>query len=154
MAESRLQRLLRERKEHEELARIVQALPEHFSGEGLPRDSVPPWLTDAIRAFWNISTEPVSVLPVDAEPAGFEQWAEELLAQHGISERFYVFSGLDDLPWLDCREAGRGWFSSVREVIDGSWVFASHSLDAVAAVSEQEYVYEFFVHDSIQRGRD
>ncbi|MFE4856894.1 hypothetical protein [Streptomyces sp. NPDC056670] len=145
MAESRLQRLLQERKDKEELARIVHALPDHLPGQGVPREQVPPWLTNAVREFWHTSTEPSSVLSVDADPARLEQWAEELLALHGISEQFYVLSDVDGLPWLTFRASGPGWFSLVREVIESDWVFASHSLDVVAAVSEQEHVYEFFV---------
>ena len=142
---SRLQEMLRERREREALDRIRTQLAGIFAGRGLPSEQVPAWVIDTVRGFWFMSAEPAAVLSDDAATETLDAWIEESLARHGISGGFYVMSQLELLPWLECEVPERDWMSRIREALDNAWVFLSLSLDVVVAVSEQEYDYQLFV---------
>lgn len=141
--ESRLQQLLRARREQAELDRLLDTLGELVVEQEIPV-AEPEWTQQAIRVFWRMSTEPAATLSGNADTAELAQWVESLLGKHGINGRFYVASHLSIRPWLDC-VAEPGWFPTMHEAFDQTWVFASRRFDIVAAVHEAEYRYEFFV---------
>ena len=51
---------------------------------------------------------------------------------------------LELAPWIEF-SLPQAWFSSIRQARNTPWVFLAHDLATVAAVSEQEYRFEFFV---------
>jgi hypothetical protein len=91
-----------------------------------------------------MSSEPLDSLSDSSGAEALDSWVEELLRRNGISAHLYVASHLEILPWLEFEVPDQGWMSQVREAVDSAWLFASAALDVVAAVSEQEYFYEFF----------
>ncbi|MEU6765477.1 hypothetical protein ABZ916_23465 [Streptomyces sp. NPDC046853] len=105
---------------------------------------VPAGVLDVVRAFWDMSEEPSATLDDSASPERLDRWAEELLARHGFGTAAFMFTGLGLAPWLELRVAP-GWFASVRRADEASWVLLRGDFGAVAAVSEQEYRFEFYV---------
>jgi hypothetical protein len=106
--------------------------------------SVPERVMEAVRSFWNMSTEPNGTLSGEASQETLETWVEELLPSHGFHTSAFLYTDLELAPWIEFSLAG-AWFSSIRQAKDTPWVFLAHDLNTVAAVSEQEYRFEFFV---------
>ncbi|MEU5597309.1 hypothetical protein [Streptomyces sp. NPDC020298] len=50
---------------------------------------------------------------------------------------------LELAPWIEFGMP-HDWFFSIRQARDAPWVFLANDLGTVAAVSEQEYQFEFF----------
>ncbi|MGW7081601.1 hypothetical protein [Streptomyces sp. NPDC054866] len=91
-----------------------------------------------------MSHEPAATLNSTASRERLDSWAEELLARHGFHATAFLFTDLGLAPWIELRMP-HGWFASVRRAREASWVFLRSDLGAVAAVSEQEHRFEFFV---------
>ncbi|MER6027651.1 hypothetical protein [Streptomyces sp. NPDC001851] len=140
--ESRVQQMLRERRETAALAETEDRLGELRGGGALLADAVPAWVGRSVGRSRSICTEPYDRLPDDTPPAQLDTWIEELLIAQGVTGRVLVASHLGILPWLECRLPARGWMARVREAIEEPWMFLSQTLDALVIVSESEYFYE------------
>ncbi|MFC8132004.1 hypothetical protein [Streptomyces sp. NPDC057302] len=150
---------LGERREGQELERMRGAAAEVLTargpGSGEVQPDVPVGVLDAVRGFWSMSAEPVATLGSEASASAsasgehLASWVEELLARHGFHAHThataFLLTGLGLMPWIEFRMPRPGWFASIRRAKDPAWVFLRSDFGAVAAVSEQEYRYEFFV---------
>ncbi|MER5254012.1 MULTISPECIES: hypothetical protein [unclassified Streptomyces] len=141
---SELQRRLIERRERQELDRMLRTAPEVITAHPLALAEVPDGALNAVRGFWSMSTEPLATLNDEAGDQCLGSWVEELLARHSFHTTAFLLTGLDLAPWIEFRMPP-GWFTSIRQAKDSAWVFLRADLGAVAAVSEQEYRFEFFV---------
>ncbi|MFI6489339.1 hypothetical protein [Streptomyces sp. NPDC050564] len=141
---SELQRRLRERRERQELDRMLRAASEIVTDRTLTSEGVPDRVLETVRGFWQMSTDPIATLSDEVPPERLGSWVEELLARHGFHTAAFLFTDLDLAPWVEFRMPP-AWFTSIRQATDAPWVFLAHDLGTVAAVSEQEYRFEFFV---------
>ncbi|MGW6054272.1 hypothetical protein [Streptomyces sp. NPDC055189] len=139
---SELRRRLTERREKQELDRMLRDASDIATARTLASAEVPDGALDAVRGFWSMSHEPAAALDHEAPGEHLDAWAEELLARHGFRTTAFLFTGLDLAPWIELR-VRPGWFASIRRAREASWVFLRSDLGAVAAVSEQEHRFEF-----------
>ena len=151
MVESRLQAMLRERREKSDLQVLRERLGDVLTGQGLEASEVPGWVDEAVQGFWSVFAEPLAVLPDDAAPDALDSWIEDLLTQHGLAGTCYLASHIGLLPWAECRLSAR-WIPQVREAVEQPWIFLSPRLDTVIAIAEAEYRYEAHAAPRKKRG--
>ncbi|MEV8016793.1 hypothetical protein AB0O76_10675 [Streptomyces sp. NPDC086554] len=123
---------------------MLRAASEVVTARTLASAEVPDGVLEAVRGFWGMSAEPAATLDDEAPDERLDSWVEELLAGHGFRASAFLFTDLDLAPWIEVRMPP-AWFSSIRRAKESSWVFLRSDLRAVAAVSEQEYRFEFIV---------
>ncbi|MEV0112003.1 hypothetical protein AB0H77_01925 [Streptomyces sp. NPDC050844] len=133
-----------DRRERQELDRMLRAAAEVVTAHTLASAEVPDGVLEAVRGFWSMSAEPAATLNDAVPDERLDSWAEELLARHGFRTSAFLLTDLGVAPWIEFRMPP-AWFSSIRRAKESSWVFLRSDLGAVAAVSEQEYRFEFFV---------
>ncbi|WP_367048574.1 hypothetical protein [Streptomyces sp. Je 1-332] len=148
---SELQRRLLEQREGRELERVLRAASEVVTARTLTFAEIPDDALDAVRGFWSMAAEPAATLNDEAASERLDAWAEELLAEHGYRTTAFLLTDLGLAPWIEFR-LRPGWFTSIRRATEPSWVFLRSDLGAVAAISEQEYRFEFFVSHLPQTG--
>lgn len=141
---SELQRVLRERRERQELDRILGDASEVVTMHTLSSASVSERVMEAVRGFWDMSTEPDATLSDEVSQETLDAWVEEFLLSHGFHTSAFLYTELELAPWIEF-SLPQAWFSSIRQARNTPWVFLAHDLGTVAAVSEQEYRFEFFV---------
>ncbi|MEV8037518.1 hypothetical protein [Streptomyces sp. NPDC086182] len=139
-----MQRVLRERRERQELDRILRDASEAVTMRTLSSASVPERVMEAVCGFWHMSTEPDATLSDEVSQETLDAWVEELLLSHGFHTSAFLYTELELAPWIEF-SLPQAWFSSIRQARNTPWVFLAHDLRTVAAVSEQEYRFEFFV---------
>ncbi|WP_432013839.1 hypothetical protein [Streptomyces cucumeris] len=140
--ESRLQQKLRERREEAALAEIERGLGALRTGRAVDACAVPGWVAEAVSRTWDLFAEPRETLPDDVAPARLDEWVEELLIAHGVTDRVLVASHLTIVPWLEIRVPTHGWMAQVRAAVEEPWIFLSGALDTIVVVTESEYFYE------------
>ncbi|MEV0521879.1 hypothetical protein AB0I66_00490 [Streptomyces sp. NPDC050439] len=141
---SEVRQRLKERRERQELERLLHDASEIVTAPTLATPEVPAGVLDAVRGFWSMSHEPAATLNDSVPQEHLDAWVQELLARHGFHTSAFLLTDLDVAPWIEfCMPPG--WFATIRRAREASWVFLRSDLGAVAAVSEQEYQFEFFV---------
>ena len=141
---SELQRRLRERRERQELDRMLRDASGIVTAHTLTSECVPDRVLETVRGFWEMSTEPTATLSDDVLPERLGSWVEQLLTRPGFHTAAFLFTDLELAPWIEVRMPPAS-VTSIRQARDAPWVFLAHDLGTVAAVSEQEYRFEFFV---------
>ncbi|MEU6549748.1 hypothetical protein ABZ915_05560 [Streptomyces sp. NPDC046915] len=139
-----LQRALRERRERQELERVLRGASRIVTGHASASVDPPEQVIEAVRSFWDMSTEPAATLSDQVPQERLNAWVEALLLRYGFHTSALLYTGLERAPWIEFRMP-RDWFVSVRQAKDSPWVFLANDLSTVAAVTEQEYQFEFFV---------
>ncbi|MEU5996355.1 hypothetical protein ABZ837_00840 [Streptomyces sp. NPDC047197] len=105
-----LRRRLVERHERQQLDRMQRAASEVITSRIPASTEVPEAALEAVREFWNISTEPAGTLRDEAGEERLDSWTGELLTRPGCRGR----SGLDLDAGLEDSEIGQApadWFT-------------------------------------------
>lgn len=123
---------------------MLRDAPEIVTARVLASAEVPARVLNVVRGFWSMSKEPAATLNDTSPQAHLDSWAEELLARHGFHTTAFLLTDLELAPWIEFRMPP-DWFAWIRRAREPSWVFLKSDLGAVAAISEQEYRFEFFV---------
>ncbi|MFI8217863.1 hypothetical protein [Streptomyces sp. NPDC085932] len=146
MPSEELRKKLQRRKEEAEAAR----LPERLGGvrtQGYRQDGeMPDWPARALAEFQRTDSVPASRIGDEASDDEVDRWIEDFAAEAGIGARFYVRTGMELFPWLDCAVTGPGWAGSLRRELGGDLVLLSHDAQALVVIFEEEYDYQAFRH--------
>lgn len=141
--ESELEAKLRVFHERKKLANIEKTL-DPILADGLPvMEEAPSWVAEATGYFWEMETEPDSVISDEAEPDELAEWTEGQLARYGIGSNCYIATHLSVKPWISCAQVP-GWTKMLRSVIEYPIVALADDASVVVAFIELEYDHAAF----------
>ncbi len=103
-------------------------------------DETPPWVYEARREMNRAASSPDASASAENDVA---LWIERLVIEN-VTGRFFLGTGIEHFPWLDCQVRESGWAAQVVRVLGADLMFVSHDRKTFISFYEEEYETLFF----------
>jgi hypothetical protein len=107
-------------------------------------DELPDWIRAEFAKTRRSTAEPDATLPEHADEGAVRAWIESFIRDSGVGKRFYLLTGIDSLPWLECEIQDENWVDNLVETKGHSPTIVSHDKNILVVFYAEEYFYQAF----------
>lgn len=133
-------RLVAKKKAEQLKAALTSLEPFQFARP----EEFPDWIHEELRKIRLTSSTPDATLPEETNEETLRSWMKSFTDGAGIGERFYIGTGNNHFPWLDCQIRDQNWLDNIVDTLGHEVTLISHDKTLIVAIYEEEYEYQAF----------